>query len=348
MESFEVCISKNKELTKELYSNLIANSLYRDIIESKTFKRLKKINFLGAIDYIYKNKKRHSRYDHTITVTLLALRYSKLQCLNLNEEKYLVCAALLHDIGHGPLSHSMEPAFKKLFGITHHKAGNNIIRGLSPLGSEIKTILENNAIDIERLILLLDGKSKEKYSFALNNPINVDTIDGIIRSYHFLHSINKKSKLSLSVVPDIFDIVEATVTGENQTILDEFWRLKDRVYKELINKEIHIFADTYSQKFIEEYDEYKDKIQENDFYSNELEFKKNYTKLFEGLRQVRILEKEVNDTFKLKYINRNYKVNYEVQLNDITELGKKYVHSKCKSEVNIKRRGEPRVQKSLI
>jgi len=348
MSNMATLINKNvntnpqtQEIEAQLNKNLYSKNLYRELIESNTFKRLKNIHFLGAIDYLYKNKKRHTRYEHTISVARLALRYSELTKLKYNEEKYLVTAALLHDIGHGPLSHSMEPSFKKLFKLSHHSAGTNIILGTSPLGSEIFSILNKYNIDIDKLIKLLDGKSNEKYAFALNNPINIDTIDGIVRSYTYLFSARNKYK-NLSTIPNIYDILEATVNVQKQKYLDIFWELKDKVYAMLINDEMHIYADNYSQKFVLN----EKNIRMEDFYLSEKEFKTKYYSLFSDLSSLsRIKEKEKN--INLRYIKRSYKISSKRNVYSISEYASKYIHTKVEEHFIIKNENKF-MQKTLI
>jgi uncharacterized protein len=315
----------NLQLTKQLYDN----TLYTSIIESRIFKRLKDIHFLGAIDYLYKNKKKHTRYEHTISVALLALKYSELAKLTHHEEQYLVTGALLHDIGHAPLSHSMEPAFKKRFNLSHHSAGLNIIAGTSPLGTEIRDILKNHKIDLNKIVDLLNNSSKERYAYAFSSPINIDTIDGIMRSYTYLTSNNNRnSKLSLK--PTIFDILGATFT-KNQTILDEFWQLKNQVYAELIHADFHIYADYYSQNFALN----ENTIQVNDFYLSERKFKNKYKFLFENLENLKAVQQQET----ISYIKRFYRINYKVDLEDTNCLEEKYTQQKI---------GDTRILKSNI
>ena len=334
--------TNSNTLDYELQNRLLQKNLYREIIESKTFKRLKNIHFLGAIDYLYKNKKRHTRYEHTLSVARLAVRYSELTKLKHDEEKYLVVAALLHDIGHGPLSHSMEPSFKKLFKLTHHSAGTNIILGKSPLGNEIFSILNTYNIDIDKLIKLLDGKSNERYAFALNNPINIDTIDGIVRSYTYLFSARNKFK-NLSTIPDIYNILEATIDVTKQKYLDVFWELKNKVYNELINKEIHIYADNYSQKFVLNK---KLHIKEEDFYLSEIEFRNKYDTLFEDLKILSKI-KENETSLDLRYMKRLYKISSKKSVSNISEYETKYIHTK-QEDIFTMKQNVKNIQKTLM
>ena len=69
------CLSENK------YRDLLLHTqLYRDVIDSSAFQRLRDIRFLGAIDYTFQPnqyQKRHTRYEHSLGVAELALAYAK-------------------------------------------------------------------------------------------------------------------------------------------------------------------------------------------------------------------------------------------------------------------------------
>jgi putative nucleotidyltransferase with HDIG domain len=311
--------SEYELIDDKLLLELKSNNLYNELINSNTFIRLKNIHFLGAIDYLNTKKKKHTRYEHTLSVATLALKYSTLTNLKFDDERYLVCAALLHDIGHGPLSHSMEPSFKKLFNISHHIAGINIINGESPLGMEIKLILNKYNINIDKLIELLNGKSKEKYAFALDNPINIDTIDGVIRTSSYLLGSRNKNREIQSLTTS--NVLEALVDTNKQEILNRFWNLKNMIYDKMINKEINIYADIYSQQYV-----LKEKsIKLNDFYLSEYEFKEKHQSLFQNLK---ILKKENLPINELSYTKRSYKINMAVKVNDVVDYLKKYTHIK--------------------
>ncbi|CAC9433944.1 hypothetical protein [uncultured Gammaproteobacteria bacterium] len=312
-------------IDKNLLEELHAGSLYQEIINSQTFERLKDIRFLGAIDYLYKKNKHktHSRYTHTLSVATLALKYSQLSKLKFNDEKYLVCAALLHDIGHAPLSHSMEPAFKKRFGISHHSASNSIIQGTSPLGKEIASILKKYQIDIGKLIGLLDNKSQEKYAVALSGSINVDTIDGIIRTHSYLRNEEKYSNIpkAVHIVEELFG------KPKRYGAIDKFWGLKDGIYRDIINKKINIYADNVTQKHVLS----NQNVFVDEFYWTEVKFKEKYTFLFEELSAIRLKNIPAE---ALNYNKRSYTIDGRY-----SDIGKKYLHEKTPSVFSFNQPG---------
>ena len=89
----------------EEQKNLIVKYIDTDI-----FQRLRRINQLGLTDYVFSGAT-HSRFSHSIGACYIA----KNLCENLkssfsNQEQInaTILSALLHDVGHGPLSHSFE------------------------------------------------------------------------------------------------------------------------------------------------------------------------------------------------------------------------------------------------
>ena len=157
-----------------------------------------------------------------------------------------------------------------------------IINGSSPLGKDIYNILSKHKININEIIKLLNGESKEEYAFALDNPINIDTIDGILRTYTYLSNSRNKNK-RLTLLPNIYEILEATTNIKQLNILDEFWKLKDFVYSNIINDDIHMYADNFSQNFVLS----EKRIKENDFYLTELQFKESYGELFNNFKSLK-------------------------------------------------------------
>src|SRR5579864_6448261 len=84
------------------------------LLETPVFQRLRRIRQLGFSDLVYPGAT-HSRFSHSVGVfhTARALRNVLRQKLDdFLEERAEVaaCAALIHDLGHGPFSHAFEQA----------------------------------------------------------------------------------------------------------------------------------------------------------------------------------------------------------------------------------------------
>ena len=224
------------------------DTLLMELVATAAFQRLKEIRFLGAIDYRLvpsPNGKpgatRYTRYEHSLGVLQLAQLYCEIQDMHSVKRQLVCAAALLHDIGHPPLSHSMEPAFKEILGIEHHQATKDIISGHVPLGKDVHTVLRSHGIDIENVIALISGEYTGIDGF-FSGPINFDTIEGILRSREY---VDRRSTIPK---PDI--VTEAAIrreTPKDQDIVDDFWRYKDWVYKKIINSRTGVLSDLACQ-----------------------------------------------------------------------------------------------------
>lgn len=77
------------------------------IIDLPDFQRLRHIKQLGLADLVFPGAV-HTRFSHCIGTAYLAYRITKKLKIGGRDQEALVLAALLHDIGHGPFSHSFE------------------------------------------------------------------------------------------------------------------------------------------------------------------------------------------------------------------------------------------------
>ncbi len=291
------------------------------IVKSKAFSRLRDISFLGALDYTYPGIERigkfsRSRADHSLHVAAIAAYVSSQRKYSAELTKHLIVAALLHDIGHAPLSHSAEPFIKAKIGYGHHEAGEQIIEGKQAVGKELNGILKKH-VNVDFITTLLNMKGvKEDGGDLFYSPINIDTIDGIIRSHSYFTGFSSaRSKLVVAHASFISE-------GVGNDILDSFWTMKGRVYSGLINDDIGLISDKTSELF---FLDVAVPFDESDLYSVEKSWQQKHKKLF--LQLNKILKEKVmpkwfsNDT--LSFVHRQYFVNPD--RNDIGRYGCKKV-----------------------
>ncbi len=105
--------NKIKIVNDPLYGLInIPSELIFDIIQHPFFQRLRRIHQLGLTAYVYPGAT-HTRFQHVLGATYLmtqALQVIKSKGTDVSKEEYeaALLAILLHDIGHPPLSHSLE------------------------------------------------------------------------------------------------------------------------------------------------------------------------------------------------------------------------------------------------
>lgn len=223
-----------------------ADPALASIVNSEPFHRLRDISFLGAIDYTRlvapQSGEEGSRWAHSIGVAELTDSIARSRGYDSHTRRHLVAAALLHDIGHAPLSHSVEPYFKRYLGIGHHELGEYFIDQDEGLSKVLR-----RHFDVERIKALIAGKGEQEWGGELfDSPINVDTIDGILRSAKRFRKVSLLNPLSVAKAA-----FPAGSEPEGTAILDQFWELKGQIYTDYITSKAGVLADCYSQEYFQ-------------------------------------------------------------------------------------------------
>jgi len=156
----------------------------------------------------------------------------------------LIAAALLHDVGHGPLSHTLEAVFDERFGINHHSMTRQIVTGETKMGQEILDLLVEAKIDVDELLALIDGKHDGDIGFLFSGQINLDTLDGITRCRAFMAPRAAPNSAR--------SIVQKWATGKQLPIadFDAFWELKHEVYNLFIGAPHGAALDAIAQVYM--------------------------------------------------------------------------------------------------
>ena len=126
-------LNKRKIINDPIYGFItIPSDLIYDIIEHPYFQRLRRIKQLGLTDLVYPGAN-HTRFHHALgamhlmKITLDGLR-NKGHFIYDSEYEAALIAILLHDVGHGPFSHTLESAL--LNNVKHEDISLAIIKHL--------------------------------------------------------------------------------------------------------------------------------------------------------------------------------------------------------------------------
>lgn len=234
-------------------SHAFDDSLVTALMSLAPLKRLKGIGFLGAIDYLRHgsgragHRRRHNRLEHSLGVAHLADVYAREVGLPDNRRRLLLAASLLHDVGHGPLSHTLEPVFSDAFGIDHHSVTRDLITGDLRAGLGIAEVLAAEQVDIEEVLALIDGEHDGDVGFLFSNQINLDTLEGIMRCRAFIAprpAYRGAERIAL---------LWARGGHTAESAFDEFWRLKHDVYTLFIGGPAGAALDTLAQTYMREH-----------------------------------------------------------------------------------------------
>ena len=154
-----------------------------DLIGTKEFQRLRRIKQLGTT-YLTFHGAEHSRFSHSLGVYEIIRRivddvFEGRPEWSHGERLLSLCAALLHDLGHGPFSHS----FEKVFQLDHEQFTQAIILG----DTEVHTVLQRVDTDFPKKVAEVIAKTyKNKLVVSLiSSQIDADRMDYLQRDAYF-------------------------------------------------------------------------------------------------------------------------------------------------------------------
>jgi HD superfamily phosphohydrolase len=155
-----------------------------DLINTKEFQRLRRIRQLGTSFYTFHGAE-HSRFSHSLGVYEITRKIITQFERNgfedwPSEERLLcLCAALLHDLVHGPFSHSVE----KVFGVNHEEWSCRIIVG----DTEINRVLSRVSADFPQKVAEVIAKTYHKPIVVslISSQMDADRMDYLLRDAYF-------------------------------------------------------------------------------------------------------------------------------------------------------------------
>lgn len=158
----------------------IKDPIIWNLINTKAFQRLRRVKQMGT-SYLVFHGAEHSRLTHSLgtyeTMRKLLSHFNRNHDWPKEERmnKLALCAALLHDIGHGPFSHAFEGAFQ-----THHETWT---RRILLEDEEINGILRTVDDEFPRDVAGVIGK-ESRFPLVvqiISSQLDVDRMDYLLR-----------------------------------------------------------------------------------------------------------------------------------------------------------------------
>jgi len=216
----------------------IVNELLIRLIDCKEFQRLRYLKQLGFTYFAYPSAN-HTRFEHSLGVAYLAKRFLdrilsiKERALishpegSQNRDKFIhffqqikqdrsatIVAALLHDIGHGPLSHVLEYFTGE---VTHEDWTREIIFGNTEVNELLMLFSDKNPEKKINPIRIWDilNNTNESYPSAkiLAGQLDVDRMEYMLRDSHMTGAGYGKFDVEW-----IFNVLTIGIVGEKVEI----------------------------------------------------------------------------------------------------------------------------------
>ncbi len=220
-----------------------------ELIDTIAFQRLRRIKQLGAASLLFHGAE-SSRFTHSIGVFCIARKIY--ESLVKSETKFstnkfvLFGAALLHDLGHGPLSHTSEA----IFNHNHEYWSEKLVKNHPPINSILKKYGSELPNQIGELF-----KSKSLFSkpvkTLISSEIDCDRLDYLLRD-----SYNTGTNYGLV---DLGRIISALTVSPDGNIaikpkgviaIEHFLVLRNIMYRTIYNHRINEISTWILEKII--------------------------------------------------------------------------------------------------
>ena len=169
----------------------IQNKVILDLINTREFQRLRRIRQLGVANMTFHGAE-HSRFTHSVGVYEITRRICDLFARNYpqvtpgdglwndNERLVALCAALLHDVGHGAYSHT----FEHIFHTDHEQMTQKII--LDPT-TEVNQVLSQVGEDFPTQVASVIAKTYPNPQVVqlISSQIDADRMDYLLRDSYY-------------------------------------------------------------------------------------------------------------------------------------------------------------------
>jgi len=191
--------TRQKAIQDPVHGAILLDPWELDLVSSWEMLRLRFVKQLGPAHIVYPGAT-HTRFEHCLGTNHLVQRCIRVvnycddpshacfkpfsELLNDYQQKVFRAAALLHDVGHPPTSHTIEFPIKCWAGLNHTDLGQFLI-----MHSGLTGILEASGIEPKVVVDVLKRRSTDPIlrllSDFLDSPLDLDKTDYLIRDAHF-------------------------------------------------------------------------------------------------------------------------------------------------------------------
>lgn len=188
-ERYQAQVLEREKVFRDPVQNYIhiQDRIILQLIDTKEFQRLRRIKQLGTSQYTFHGAE-HSRFNHSLGVYEITRRIINNFARNYpsveagdglwddNERLIALCAALLHDLGHGPFSHT----FEVIFHTDHEQITQNIILSKD---TEVNAILRQMGDDFPAKVASVINKTyaNQQVVQLISSQIDADRMDYLLR-----------------------------------------------------------------------------------------------------------------------------------------------------------------------
>ncbi|MDD1772162.1 MAG: HD domain-containing protein [Methanomassiliicoccales archaeon] len=207
---------ERKIIHDSVHGSVKVNGVFLEILHRPEMQRLHGIKQLGLAHLVFPGAN-HTRFEHSLGTYHVADLMCQALGLQCEDRDQALAAALLHDVGHAPFSHTLEEVLENRFSLDHMDLGVSLIDGERDVirederknigtRSTIAEVLDRNGISSEAvtdiivspghkgrrgqsLLMETDGQSHfnshEYLHQMIHGPVDADQMDYLLRDAHY-------------------------------------------------------------------------------------------------------------------------------------------------------------------
>ena len=198
---------KKKHFRDPIHGYIEVPELELDVVNHCLFQRLRRIKQLGLAHYVFHGAE-HTRFGHSLGTMYIANEILKvIPEINSDDDlcKKISLAALLHDIGHLPLSHTFEDCIRDVLRVDGHEEYTKAIIEKT----SIKDILQKHGFsdnDVRDIVGFILGQHIKFPLGAqiIHSELDADRLDYLLRDSIFCgvkYGVYDLDRLLISLMP---------------------------------------------------------------------------------------------------------------------------------------------------
>jgi HD superfamily phosphohydrolase len=283
----------------------------------------------------------HTRLEHCLGTYYISCKVADILNLDKNEKELIACASFLHDIGHGPFSHTLEYILRDTLNIDHIDLTEKLIFGEYSIFDEkekeivestnVFEILTKNNIEPKEIVNIIKGKIGKKgyLSQLLNGSIDLDQLDYLMRDSYYTGVAYGKIDLErflqiliiynnrLAIIKKGIGVIENILMARALMYSSVYFHKTVRIAELMLSKSIEMLDNLDPFEFVKKTDyELINYLENKGPYQYEIITRLKYRKLFKqayALSSMISNQKHMNVINKLKDLNFRRKKEQEIE-----------------------------------
>jgi HD superfamily phosphohydrolase len=158
-----------------VHDHITVTGVARDLLDTPAVQRLRRVAQLGTVSLVYPSAN-HTRFEHSLGVYHLACEALDHLGIAGADAERVRAAAILHDVGHPPFSHTVEELVARRTGRYHDDVDALLSRGA------VARVLDDHGLRPGAVADLVAGEGRLGQLVA--GELDVDRMDYLVRDAH--------------------------------------------------------------------------------------------------------------------------------------------------------------------